>query len=274
MSQYNFEKACNLDQLKREIEASSIVTGISYISGYAQSVEIVFKATLSSNDEQTLNNIVNSHIPNDTTEAILVEISNAIDPDTGGVRLTPKFAPDGWHQQYFETEFETSKPNSIHEKDWKNVDIGFSSLKFYDDEDNELVQGELSNEDYQALLNTACVRTDLSWMPDHDYAIKSGFIAQRVVPEDNVYIWALGVDLPEAYGGPQACFAEGGLNLIYVDARTRAGLDGVSPTIMYYSHPQLGDGMGTNRIRFVVRHPAGYKHRLQAVMEIFVPQGV
>jgi hypothetical protein len=273
--QYTYEKSVKLDLLKREIENSSITIALDYINQNGLDIEIVFKASLSQSEITTLNQLVQDHNSNASfsSDPLTVTISEK-DPDTGGIRLTPKFAPDGWHQQYFETEFETSKPNSIHEKDWHNVNIGFSSLKFYDDEDNELVQGQLSDQDYQALLDTDCVRTDLLWMPDHDYAIKSGFIAQRVVPEPNVYIWALGVDLAEQYGGPQAVFAEGGLNLCYVDARTRAGLDGVSPTIMYYEHPQLGAGQGTNRIRFVVRHPAGFKHKLQAVMEIFVPLGV
>jgi hypothetical protein len=236
------------------------------------------------NDSTVLSDIASGDLVVNNGQDDIIDVAEAInhlkqiqalpnDPDTGGLRYTPKFAPDGWHQQYFETEFETSKPNSIHEKDWNNIDIGFSSLKFYDANDNEIIQGQLSAQDYQALLDTDCVRTDLSWMPDHDYAIKSGFVAQKEVPSQNIYIWALGVDLPAQYGGPQAVFAEGGLNMAFVDARTRSGLDGVSPTIMYYEHSQLGAGQGTNRIRFVVRHPAGFKHRIQAVLEVFVPQG-
>lgn len=192
------------------------------------------------------------------------------DLDTGGILFSPKFAPDGWHQQYFETEFESSSLNSIHEKDWNNVDLGYSSLKFYDSNDDEIVQGQATIEEWQIILDNTCTRTDLLWMPPFDYAIKSGFISQKSVPASNIYAWALGADLPAQYGGPQAVFAEGGMNLTYVDARYPSGLDGVAATRLNYSHPILGDGAGTNRLRFVFRHEAGFKHRIQIVLEIFL----
>jgi len=190
-----------------------------------------------------------------------------VDSDTGGTLLTPKFSPDGWHQQYFETEFETSNSseNSIHEKDWLNNNLGFSSLKFYKVVDNEEVECE-NQED----IDNNCIRTDLLWMPPFDYAIKSGYVSQKNVPSDNVYVWVVAVDLDIEYGGPQVVFAEGGINLTYVDSKIKAGLDGVSATVLSYSHPILGEGIGTNRLRFIVRHPAGFKHRIQAVFEIFV----
>jgi hypothetical protein len=261
VTKYEFAKVCHPTKLENEIAESAIITALDRIEGSETGTDVYFKAALSGGDETILDGLVDAHvdspIPTDPTDVRIAQV----DPDTLGLPTSPKFAPDGWHQQYFETEFETSKLDSIHEKDWENVDIGFSSLKFYDAAGDELTtQGE---------IDTDCVRTDLLWMPDSDYSIKSGFIAQMVVPESNVYVWALGADLDAAYGGPQAVFADGGMNLRYIDARTRAGLDGVAATIMHYSHPTLGAGAGTNRIRFVVRHPAGFKHRLQAVMEIF-----
>ena len=201
----------------------------------------------------------------DHWNALVKYSNNPIDPDTGGLMLTPKFSPTGWHQQYFETEFETSTESSIHEKTWTNEEIGYSSLKFY-----KIVSDEEVECTDQTDIDANCIRTDLLWMPDHDFSIKSGFIAQKTVPSENLYVWAIGGDLAPEYGGVQAIFAEGGINMTYVDAKTRSGLDGVSSTMMHYSHPILGDGAGTNRIRFVVRHEAGFKHRLQAVFEIFI----
>lgn len=263
VTKYEFEKTCHPTKLENEIGESAIITAVDRIEGAEGHTDVYFKAELSSGDEAILDALVEAHVNSELpTDPRKVEIVQ-VDPDTLGLPTSPKFAPDGWHQQYFETEFETSKLNSIHEKDWENVDIGFSSLKFYN------AAGDLITT--QAELDTDCVRTDLLWMPTTDYSIKSGFIAQMVVPDENVYVWALGVDLDAAYGGPQAVFAEGGMNLRYVDARMKVGLDGVAATVLSYSHPQLGNGAGTNRLRFVVRHPAGFKHRLQAVMEIFKP---
>lgn len=189
--------------------------------------------------------------------------SDPRDPDTGGVQISPKWAPPGWLQQRFETEIKTSQLNSIHEKDYTNADIGWSSLKFYDVNGSELTT--------QGALDTDCVRTDLLWMPTVDCAIKGGYVAQMEVPSDNLYVWALGADIDAGYGIPPKVFLDGGLNMAYLDARWPIGMDGVSATVLYYTHAQLGSGKGTNRLRFIFRHPAGFKHRIQVVLEIFRP---
>jgi hypothetical protein len=189
------------------------------------------------------------------------------DKDTGGLATSPKWAPDGWHQQYFETEFETcnSGSDSIHEKSYLNVDLGYSSLKFF-----KLVEGVEVECTDQTDIDANCTRTDLLWMPPFDFFVKSGYVSQKVVPAQNIYVWVLAVDLPDMFGGPQAIFANGGINMTFVNERTKSGLDGVAASLLSYSHPQLGPGMGTNRFRFVTRHPIGFKHRIQVVLELFV----
>lgn len=190
---------------------------------------------------------------------------NSIDSETGGIQFTPKFAPPGWKQQLFETEFETSTYGSVHEKNAENQDIGWSTLKFFKEDGNGNEVECIDAAD--AIAN--CVRTDLEWMPDIDYMIKGGWIGQITPPAVNVYAWAQAAVLPDAYGGPQITFAEGGLNLAYVPAQSRAGLDGVAGSILKYGHPQLGPGVGSNKLRFILRHPTGFKHRFQVIMDIF-----
>ena len=194
-----------------------------------------------------------------------VKIKQA-DSDTGGLATSPKYAPDGWRQQMFEVEFETSNsdPVKLHEKDYMNQDIGWSTLKFYKDDNGTEV--ECTD---QADIDANCTRTDIEWMPNIDYMIKGGFIGQITVPPQDVYVWVQGAVLPDAYGGPQSTFAEGGINMAYVAPQARVGLDGVAGTILYYEHPQLGPGLGTNKIRFVCRHSAGFKHRFQVIFDIF-----
>jgi hypothetical protein len=256
----DFKAICDSKFMSMQIEAD---TGAYYLAAYdgpQKYATSIMKETPASADQTEFES---TYLASANGRAAKTEVIQS-DSDTGGLLLTPKFAPTGWHQQYFETEFETSNSasDSIHEKDWENEDLGYSSLKFYDANGDELTD--------QNDIDTDCVRTDLLWMPPFDYSIKSGWVAQKAVPATNMYVWALGADLDVAYGGPQSVFAQGGINLTYVDARTRAGLDGVSGTILYYNHPQLGDGAGTNRIRFVVRHEAGVKHRIQAVFELFL----
>ena len=99
------------------------------------------------------------------------------------------------------------------------------------------------------------------------------------VPLSDLFVWGVGVDLDAALGGPQFAFAEGGINMDYVGERTAVGLKGVAGTILHYDkvwNPVTGDyvqlpagGMGSNRIRFIVRHGAGMQHRLQPIFEIF-----
>ena len=268
MTKYEFEKACDSARLTKEIEDSSIITALDRIET-GTTTDVWFKADLSGGDLITLGAVVASHVNEPLPENVIQTVSiQQVDADTGALTSTPKLAPDGWKQQYFETEFETcnSGSDSIHERSWLNVDLGYSSLKFF--KASGATEVECTD---QADIDSNCIRTDLSWMPPYDYAIKSGYVSQKSVPASNVYIWSLAVDLSEANGGPQVSFANGGINMTFVDARTKSGLDGVAASILYYSHPVLGDGAGTNRLRFVTRHAAGFKHRIQVVLEIFVP---
>ena len=182
----------------------------------------------------------------------LVGEQNPIDTETSGISFTPKYAPTGWKQQIFELEFETSKLNSIHEKDENNNDIGWSSLKFYDSSNVELTT--------QAAIDTSCVKTVHDWSPTIDFMIKGGFLAQISSPSSDVYVWTIAVpDLAPVV------FAQGGINLAYLDAKSRTGLDGVAGSILKYNDPVPG----TNVIRTVVRHPAGFKHRIQCIFDMF-----
>ena len=192
-----------------------------------------------------------------------------LDPDTKGLATSPKFAVDGWTEQMFELEMETSKLDSIHEKDINDADIGWASLKFYKAGDVEMVQGADSDAVFQGKLDLECIRTDLAWMPNIDYMIKGGWVSQKIIPVNDIYVWAVGADLDAVYGGPQSVFLEGGLNLSFASANQLMGLDGVAATRLDYSHPALGDGKGTNRMRFIFRHPAGENHRVQVVFDIF-----
>ena len=201
------------------------------------------------------------------------------DSETGGVMITPRYQPQGWLQQLFEIEFETSKKDSIHEKDIENNDIGWSSLKFYKlDAGNEVEIVDPT----QAELDTDCIRTDFIWQPTVDYQILSGQVAQKISPASDFYVWGAGIDLDPAYGGPKAIFAEGGINLAYVDGKQAVGLKGKGAPFLYTDKVKSGvdaegnptftavpTGVGSNRMRFVCRHDAGFKHRLQPIFEIF-----
>lgn len=267
-------------ELVNEIGSSSIITALEGSpSALGDVLDIWFKDALSAGDKTTLDSVVAAHDgtmePGDLTVVKLQEH----DVETGGVMMTPRYQPQGWLQQLFEIEFETSKLNSIHEKDIDNADIGWSSLKFYKLVSD--VETEWTPTD-QADLDSNCVRTDFIWEPDVDYQILSGQMAQIVTPSEDFYVWGVGIDLDALYGGPQVVFAEGGINMAYVGAHTAVGLDGKGAPFLYTdkvksgvdadgnpTYTVLGTGKGTNRMRFICRHSAGFKHRLQPIFEIF-----
>jgi hypothetical protein len=248
---YNFEKLVKIDLLKKEIDNSEIITALDYISQAGESLSIYFKAELSQGDETILGALVNDHDPSEyIPDPPQVEVINK-DSDTGGMPFSPKWAPDGWHQCLHETEFELSKIGSIHEKDHNGSDLNWSTVKFYDEALNELVT--------QGACDSDCVWSFYDWMPPMDYAIKAGRVSQLTVPNVDVYFWAIG--LPDV--SPKI-FSNGGINLCFVEARDPIGLSGVSATVL----PYMG-GIGTNKIRFKFKHPAGFKHRIQIIWEVF-----
>jgi hypothetical protein len=248
----------DVDALIVQIGNAAITVAIDDVLRAADVLTVKFKTDISAGEETTLDGVIAAHDgvglePEPQTVHLDQE-----DPDTGGAAVSPKWAPDGWHQVYHEVEFQTAKLNSIHDKKFDDTDHGYSTIKFYDASDVELTT--------QGSIDTDCVKTVYDFMPTHDYAIKSGQLAQITSPASAVYVWALA-----APGLADTVFSTGGINLEFVGPKTLVGLDGVAATILEYSHPQLGDGAGTNKIRFIARHNAGFQHRIQVIFEYFCP---
>lgn len=191
------------------------------------------------------------------------------DPDTGNLSTTVKTVPDGWALQQFETEYELSTLGSVHEKDADNIDIGWSTLKFYEGSpgsETEITGANLN----QTYLDANCTMTENWWMPDIDYIIFGGYLAQLEKALQDVYSWTAAPRLDDAYGGAVHWYSQGGVNLNFQTELYRYGVEKQAGTIMNYSHPQLGAGKGTNRMVFRFRHSAGYKLRVQNIFIIAV----
>jgi hypothetical protein len=72
---YNYNKEVNVSQLEQEVRSSSITVALDNITSLANDVQIVFKASLSSSEEEELDNIVDSHNPEpDEVEPNLVDL--------------------------------------------------------------------------------------------------------------------------------------------------------------------------------------------------------
>lgn len=211
-----------------------------------------------------------------------IEISDK-DGDTDGIKVTTKYAPDGFYQRLHEIEFTTSTVGgAIHDKDMNNVDTGYSSCDFFED-----VAGveTLMVSPTQTDLDTKCIRTDYKFMPDVDYMVKSGVVTHQEIIDigvkGEIYMWGSMLDVDpslNAFGLFPIEVLGGGMAMSFVNARTPVGLKGVNGTMLYHAavtNPAGGDpiamppGLGTNRIKFVMRHNVGVKHRFQAIFEIF-----
>lgn len=199
------------------------------------------------------------------------------DGDTNGVKVTTKYAPDGFYQRLHEIEFTTSTVGgAIHDRDMFDVDTGFSSVDFY-----ELIDGveTLMINPTQLDLNLKCIRTDYKFMPTVDYMVMSGVVALQDIPLSEIYMWGVMLDVDPSlnvYGIFPIEVLGGGMAMSFIPPRKAVGLKGVNGTMLYYSGVNtpsgfiaLPPGLGTNRIRYIMRHSVGVKHRFQSIFEIF-----
>ena len=182
--------------------------------------------------------------------------------DVDGVPLArTKITQSGWHFQYHSIEWETSKLNGVYNKDFNENDLGYATIKFYDDQDVELtLQGD---------IDTDCVKTVVDFEIGHDFEVIGGTFKQTVAPTSNVRLWIIAApDIPKVMGGTVE-FTQGGLNLKRLGANSQIELDGKTAKMMAYDATYH-----TSKFRFVVRHGAGSKHPLFMSFKLFKQIGV
>lgn len=173
-----------------------------------------------------------------------------------------KITTTGWHYQLHGIEFETSKLNSVYSKKIDNTDYGFSSIKFY--ESINEVETEITGENLnQSYLDINCIKTTLDWEPTHDLEIIGGMLKQKTIPTEDIRLWVIGVpDIPEASGGSKP-FAVN-MNLAFIGLEEGVKVDGRAPKYMTYNSTYH-----TNKLRIILRHPVGTKHKLKMIFELF-----
>lgn len=193
-------------------------------------------------------------------EASFKTISNQVlDPvdDDNSQLSRVKITKSGWNFQLHFVEFETSKKDSIVSEDENGTPLGFSTLKFYDENNGELTE--------QGAIDTDCVKTVLDWEPTHDYEIKGGFLKQKSIPPSPVRVHVIGVpDVPPAYGGNKK-FTQGGLNLEYFGADEMVDADGEAPKFLKFD-----SNVHSNKLRVSTRHGTGVKHKMAMIFKLFV----
>lgn len=208
--------------------------------------------------------------PSDTTELLDFENNfkalgnKKLDPrDSDGSPLQrTKVTTTGWNYCLHGLEFETSKLDSIYSRKPDNTDYNFHTIKFYKDVSGAEV--EITGDDLnQTFLDANCIKTIVDWEPTFDYEIVGGSLKQKSVPTEDVHLWVIGVpDIPEAYGGSKVFVTT--VDLAYIGLEDGVKVDGRAPKYLTYSATNH-----TSKLRLVLRHPVGYKHKLHMLFEIF-----
>lgn len=168
-----------------------------------------------------------------------------------------KMTTSGWGYQLHGIEFKTSQLNSIYSKNANGDDLGFSTIKCYDSNGNELTT--------QIDCALSAVKTVIDWEPTHDYEALGGFFKLTTIPVVDIRLWVIGVpDVPANYGGSKEFVSN--INLKFIGLEEGIKADGRTPKYMTYDV-----NLHTNKLRLILTHPAGYMHDLHAVFEIFKP---
>jgi hypothetical protein len=90
-----------------------------------------------------------------------------------------------------------------------------------------------------------------------------GSLKQASEPTEDIYLWVVGVpDVPEAYGGSKSFITY--INLKFMGLEEGVKVDGRAPKYLSYSAQNH-----TNKMRLIFRHPAGTKHKMHMLFELF-----
>ena len=215
-----------------------------------------------SNDDDVLSDIVAGNLIVSSTNASGGHIAgsasainylkeydpNPIDSDNAKLSRL-KITKTGWGFQCNTVEFTTSKLSSVYHKKADGTDWGYCTIKFYDDEDTELTD--------QNDIDSDCVKTIMQWKPTVDIEVIGGGIFQTSAPTSATRAWFY-----HPVSGHEFC--TGGIDLQCVGTTVPFGIDGRAPKLLPYV---AGQDYGT--LKMIVRHSAGYEHKVTLKLEIF-----
>lgn len=171
----------------------------------------------------------------------------------GSTLQRTKVTETGWQYQLLSFEIETSTENAVYAFDPDGNALSGFTYKMYDS------QNQITND---PLL---CVKTIVDFEPTYDYELIGGGMYQKSQPSGNMYYSVIGVpDIPAQYGGSKVFVNSIDTTFIPLNAELKA--DGRASKKLTYN-PNLH----TNKLRIVIRHDAGIKHKMLQLFEIFKP---
>lgn len=204
--------------------------------------------------------IVNNGTIDITDVASAINFLKEIDTkevDTDGRQIIRAAAgKPGWTYLTHPIEFQTSKLNSVYDKDKDGADKGVSSIKFYD----------VDNVEVTAVENESSItKTVILFKPGYDYELVAGSIQQISTPSSDLRIWVVGGVIE--YGGVYVKEFCGGVNMAFFSPEESLKTDGRAAK--YMKKDMVGVPYQTNQLQIIIKHTAGYQHRLLLVLEYF-----
>ena len=117
-------------------------------------------------------------------------------------------------------------------------------------------------------LSGSAVKTIVDWEPHYNYEIIGGYMDLPLNllngATDQWFLSVIGVpDLPAIYYGSVPYISE-----VNLEAVTSGQINSNGRAISYL--PYKYGGYPTNKLRFIIKHPAGAQERFQLYMEHFV----
>lgn len=160
-----------------------------------------------------------------------------------------------WHSQLHGIEFVTSRLNRLYNKDIDNNNLNFTTIKYYNNLNTELVAGT------QTELDNNCVRTVVDWEPTYDITLSEIYVYQPSTANTDTRIWIEGVPDKTVANNGSIPFIEGGINLKQINSPIVFN-PGIQKQLRYNAVEH------TNKIRITTRHPAGTKSPVMIVFKI------
>lgn len=193
-------------------------------------------------------------------ETNLKDVSNRplSDYDDSGRQITRvAFTNKGWHYQAHSVEFTTSTLNSCYNKDKNGVDLGFTEIKLYNSNGDEITT------QLDADLN--CVKSVITWKPNFDFEIISGNVRQESKETFDMYLYTglqANTGLPAPYNWLYVPFTNGGINMKYIGADEPLKTDG-------RSSKYVKAGTNGDYFEITLNHGNGNKHSMSVIFEIY-----
>jgi hypothetical protein len=188
--------------------------------------------------------------------ALLLQLGQLFNTDSDGASLSRvKQAPSGWTYQIRSVEMETSNLTGMFNQDVNFQNITDTTLKLYDG-NNTLITD-------QTVADSDCVKEIIDIEPPYDYYLIGGSIYLLAVPSSDVRLSVVAVPDYAAPNGSKVLIQN--INLKYLAQGAKIEVDGRASKGLLYNNPIPH----TNKLRFIITHPAGEKHNFMINLEIY-----